>query len=220
MATSGSIGYIKQPRPEQATFKYTVGTTFLKLFKHYGTWEGQIISVFDGERYEVVYEDRFVESFDRAAMDKIMAKSDRLKEMKVQIVDSKTPRHTCTEELSKPSANGLRKSRRKKSSAKKISVLDNSKKDEAQRSQPSTVDDTDGMSIYKEEALTRAKAKSQDAVATMINKGEVALTLSKDASCHICHYKRNVCLTFHCGKHTYCDKHCKVSTYAELPFLL
>jgi len=109
------------------------------------------------------------------------------------------------EEIPKPKT---AKQGQKISHVKKDIVDDHAAKKLVSKDELSTIDEAGDMTIYRTEVLRRAKDRSQDIAAEMIHKGEVALWL-KSATCHICHYKRGICLTFHCGKHSYCGKHCK-----------
>ena len=64
---------------------------------------------------------------------------------------------------------------------------------------------------HAREVLARAKAHSQALVAAAVARGEEALTATHSKVCHICKYRKESLLTFHCGKHHYCDNHCAVS---------
>ena len=65
--------------------KYAAGTSFLKSFRGYGVWRGQI-TAYDGEHYTVLYpDDGFEEEFDCSEMDIIMARSKRLLDKKVRV---------------------------------------------------------------------------------------------------------------------------------------
>eukprot|EP00985_Skeletonema_marinoi_P014467 scaffold7337_cov106-Skeletonema_marinoi.AAC.3 len=35
------------------------------------------------------------------------------------------------------------------------------------------------------------------------------LQVKKNVTCHICKNRRDLCVTFHCGKHSYCNNHCE-----------
>ena len=64
---------------------------------------------------------------------------------------------------------------------------------------------------HAREVLARAKAHSKALVAAAVARGEETLTVTHNKMCHICKYRKESGLTFHCGKHNYCDNHCAVS---------
>ncbi len=67
--------------------KYPIGTRFFKKFVGFGAgvWEGQITS-FDGEDYEVEYvEDNLIGYISEKDMDKIMVRSDKLRQKNVKV---------------------------------------------------------------------------------------------------------------------------------------
>ncbi|KAL7535634.1 hypothetical protein ACHAXR_006622 [Thalassiosira sp. AJA248-18] len=61
---------------------------------------------------------------------------------------------------------------------------------------------------YAAEVLKRAKSKSCMESAAAVAKGEEVLDIVHNEVCHICHNRKETGLTFHCGRHTYCDFHC------------
>jgi len=62
--------------------------------------------------------------------------------------------------------------------------------------------------IYRAEVLKRAKARSCRMVREAVGRGEEVLTTVHNEVCHICHNRKELGLTFHCGRHVYCDSHC------------
>lgn len=67
--------------------KYPIGTRFFKKFVGFGAgmWEGKITS-FDGEDYEVEYvEDKLIEYISEKDIDKIMVRSDKLRQKNVKV---------------------------------------------------------------------------------------------------------------------------------------
>ena len=64
---------------------------------------------------------------------------------------------------------------------------------------------------YSTEVIRRATAQSRDLVAEAKERGEATLAITHNEVCHICHNRKELGLTFHCGRHTYCDMHCAVS---------
>lgn len=69
--------------------------------------------------------------------------------------------------------------------------------------------------VYAAEVIKRAKDESH----AMDCGREVSL--ANNELCHFCHKRKPFGLTFHCGKHTYCDMHCAVSIsfVCTLPFI-
>jgi len=67
--------------------------------------------------------------------------------------------------------------------------------------------------VYAEEVICRAQSQSCSVVAECLVKGEHVLNIVHNEVCHICHNRKALGLTFHCGRHTYCDMHCGVSCY-------
>jgi len=61
---------------------------------------------------------------------------------------------------------------------------------------------------YSLEVCNRAKARSQHMVKECQKRGEATLEIVVNEVCHICHNRKEMGLTFHCGRHTYCDFHC------------
>ena len=65
--------------------------------------------------------------------------------------------------------------------------------------------------VYSQEVLRRAKAKSREMARAALGRGEAALEIIQNEVCHICHNRKELGLTFPCGRHSYCDFHCAVS---------
>lgn len=63
-------------------------------------------------------------------------------------------------------------------------------------------------SNYQTEILKRIKAASSAEVAECVAHGKATLDLQKNEVCHICHNRKETVLTFHCGRHSFCDYHC------------
>lgn len=64
---------------------------------------------------------------------------------------------------------------------------------------------------YAAEVLRRAKLESQRIASECKQRGDNVLWQSTNEVCHICHNRKPLVLTFHCGGHAYCDYHCAVS---------
>ena len=64
---------------------------------------------------------------------------------------------------------------------------------------------------YAAEVLRRAKLESQQIASECKARGDEVLWHAKNEVCHICHNRKPLVLTFHCGSHSYCDYHCAVS---------
>eukprot|EP00804_Cyclotella_cryptica_P013435 CCRYP_005173-RB/>CCRYP_005173-RB protein AED:0.11 eAED:0.11 QI:59/1/1/1/0.5/0.4/5/2459/1160 len=62
--------------------------------------------------------------------------------------------------------------------------------------------------IYAAQVLHRAKSASQKIVNECKSRGDKVLWHAEGEVCHICHNRKPVVLTFHCGCHSYCDYHC------------
>jgi len=56
--------------------------------------------------------------------------------------------------------------------------------------------------------MKRAKDRSCAMVREAVQKGEEVLEIVNNEVCHICHNRKEMGLTFHCGRHSYCDFHC------------
>ena len=67
--------------------------------------------------------------------------------------------------------------------------------------------------VHAAEVLRRVQAYSESIVSDRISKGEATITLVHGEVCHICHNRKKDLLTFHCGRHSYCDYHTSVSFY-------
>ena len=65
--------------------------------------------------------------------------------------------------------------------------------------------------VYAAQVLFRAKSESQKIVNECKARGDKVLWHAKGEVCHICHNRKPLVLTFHCGSHSYCDYHCAVS---------
>ena len=68
-----------------------------------------------------------------------------------------------------------------------------------------------GGDAHADEVLRRARSLSERIVSDRVSGGEATLTHVVNEVCHICHNRKASGLTFHCGRHTYCDFHCAVS---------
>ncbi|KAL7478646.1 hypothetical protein ACHAW6_004400 [Cyclotella cf. meneghiniana] len=62
--------------------------------------------------------------------------------------------------------------------------------------------------IYAAQVLFRAKSESQKIVNECKARGDKVLWHAEGEVCHICHNRKPLVLTFHCGTHSYCDYHC------------
>ena len=61
--------------------------------------------------------------------------------------------------------------------------------------------------IYSDEILKRIKKRSVATVAECVARNEATLEIVKNEVCHICHNRKESGITFHCGRHSYCDYH-------------
>ena len=61
--------------------------------------------------------------------------------------------------------------------------------------------------IYADEILRRTKKQSVATVAECVARNEATLEIVKNEVCHICHNRKESGITFHCGRHSYCDYH-------------
>lgn len=65
--------------------------------------------------------------------------------------------------------------------------------------------------VHAAEVLRRAMAKSTSIVREALSRKEATMGIVRNEVCHICHNRKENGLTFHCGRHAYCDYHCAVS---------
>ena len=65
--------------------------------------------------------------------------------------------------------------------------------------------------VHAAEVLRRARSMSERIVSDKTGRGEATLARVSNEMCHVCHHRKVSGLTFHCGRHTYCDYHCAVS---------
>ena len=65
--------------------------------------------------------------------------------------------------------------------------------------------------VYSAEVCRRARKASCTIVAERVAKNEATLDIVSNEVCHICHNRKASGITFHCGRHTYCDFHLAVS---------
>lgn len=66
---------------------------------------------------------------------------------------------------------------------------------------------------YAAQCLNRAKIESQHIVSECKARGDEVLWHAEGEVCHICHNRKPLVLTFHCGGRSYCDYHCAVSPF-------
>jgi len=61
--------------------------------------------------------------------------------------------------------------------------------------------------VYSAEVCRRAREASCTIVADRVARNEATLDIVSNEVCHICHNRKASGITFHCGRHTYCDFH-------------
>ena len=57
------------------------------------------------------------------------------------------------------------------------------------------------------EILKRIKQHSKNLVAECVSEGKATLQVVKNDVCHVCHNRKECGLTFHCGRHSFCEYH-------------
>jgi len=57
------------------------------------------------------------------------------------------------------------------------------------------------------EILKRIKQHSKNIVAECVSEGKATLQVVKNDVCHVCHNRKECGLTFHCGRHSFCEYH-------------